>query len=182
MRHGLKVITGLLLLAFSVSSGFAMDAGKKSEAACEKVGVSSAEESQNSICNQVSKMIKDGTIDKHMPEYQAPSGPDPRGADYLNLDIDGDGIADKVTVSSGSEGESLLEIQLSSGGVYAPLHEGGFIMIVKIKEQIYALVTYFEWHSQPDGARNGKEVGNRLYKLTKQEAALICDTKDFERR
>jgi hypothetical protein len=181
MPNKFRVLTSIILLLFGISSGFAMAAEKKSEVGGEKSDVSSAGKSQDSFCKQVSKMIKAGTIDKHTPEYEAPTGPDPRGADYLNLDIDGDGIPDKVTVSSGSEGESLLVVQLSSGGEY-DLHEGGFIRIVKLKEQICALVTYWEWHRQPDGSRDGKIVGNRLYKVTKYEAERICDTEDFERR
>jgi hypothetical protein len=180
MRNKLKVLTGIILLMFSISSVFAMAAENKNEAAGEKSGVSSSSTSRVSFCKEVSKMIKDGTIDKYMPETAAiPTNP--RELEYLNLDIDGDGIPDKATVSSGSEGESLLEVQLSSGAAY-DLHEGGFIMIRKIKEQIYALVTYWEWHIQPDRSRYGKIVGNRLYKLTRHEAERICDTEDFERR
>jgi ankyrin repeat protein len=155
------------------------DDERKSRAVREKLTVLSPDKPQTSFCKEVSKLIKDETIDKHMPEYQDPS-PDPRGADYLNLDIDGDGIADKVTVNSGSE-SSYLVVQLSSGGQY-DLDEGGFIIIVKIKEQIYALVTYWEWHRQPDGSRNGKKVANRLYKLTKQEAERVCDEEDLKKR
>ena len=165
---------------FSISSVSAMAAEKKSEATDEKSRVSSAGKSRASFCKEVSKMIKDGTIDKYMPERQDPIARDPRGSEYLDLDIDGDGIPDKVTVSSGSE-SSYLVVQLSSGGEY-DLDEGGFIMIVKIEEHIYALVTYWEWNIQPDGSRKGKKLGNRLYELTKNEAELICDTKDFERR
>jgi len=165
---------------FSISSVSAMAAEKKSEATGEKSRVSSTGKSRASFCKEVSKMIKDGTIDKYMPERQDPIARDPRGSEYLDLDIDGDGIPDKVTVSSGSE-SSYLVVQLSSGGEY-DLDEGDFIMIVKIEEHIYALVTYWEWNIQPDGSRKGKKLGNRLYELTKNEAELICDTKDFERR
>jgi hypothetical protein len=193
MRNKLRVLTGIILLLFSISSVSAMAAENavenaldqwklwgQSEAAGEKSGVSSSGKSQASFCMEVSKMIRDGTIDKYMPERQDPIARDPRGSEYLNLDIDGDGIADKVTVSSGSE-SSYLVVQLSSGGEY-DLDESGFIMIVKIKEQIYALVTYWEWNIQPDGSRKGKKVGNRLHELTKHEAKLICDTEDLERR
>jgi hypothetical protein len=171
---------GAMLSISSVSSSPVAE--DESEAAEEESGVSSSGKTQTSFCKEVSKMIKDGTIDndQHTPEYQSPS-PDPRGAEYLNLDIDGDGIADKVEVSSGSEGESLLVVQLSSGDVYE-LHEGGFIKIVKIKKQIYAVVTYWEWHRQPDGSREGKQVGNRLYKLTKQEPELVCDKENLKKR
>jgi hypothetical protein len=181
MPNKFRVLTSVILLLFGISSGFAMAAEKKSEVGGGKSDVSSAGKSQDSFCKQVSKMIKDGTIDKHTPEYEAPSGPDPRGADYLNLDIDGDGIPDKVTVSSGSEGESLLVVQLSSGGEY-DLHEGGFIKVRKIEKQIYALVTYWDFQRQPDGSSKGRIVGNRLYRLTRHDAELICDTKEFERR
>jgi hypothetical protein len=126
MRYKLIALTGIILLMFSISSVSAMAAEKKSEATGEKSRVSSAGKSQASFCKEVSKMIKDGTIDKYMPETAAiPTNP--RELEYLNLDIDGDGIPDKATVSSGSEGESLLEVQLSSGAAY-DLHEGGFIM------------------------------------------------------
>lgn len=179
MRYKLRHLTGIILLIFSISSVSAMAAEKKSDAAGAKYDGSSYSKSQASFCKEVSKMFKNGTIKRHITErVDIPVDVDPRGSEYLNLDIDGDGIADKVTVSSGSEGESLLEIQLSSGGVYAPLHEGGFIMIVKIKEQMYALVTYWEWGRQPDGSRKGKKVGYRLYELTKHGAELVCDGRD----
>lgn len=141
----LLVLPGIILLVFSISSVSAMAAEKKSEAAAEKSRVSAGGKSQASLCKEISKVIKDGTIDKHMPEYQAPSGPDPRGADYLNLDIDGDGIPDKVTVSSGSE-SSYLEVQLSSGGAY-DLDEGGFIRIVKIRKGSGLLLTHVAYRS-----------------------------------
>jgi hypothetical protein len=178
MRCKLRYLTGIILLICCISSVSAVAAEKPSKEAGAKYDGSSYSNSQASFCKEVSKMIKDGTIDKHMPEYQAPSGPDPRGADYLNLDIDGDGIADKVTVSSGSE-SSYLVVQLSSGGEY-DLDEGGFTMIVKIKEKIYALVTYWEWGRQPDGSRKGKKVGYRLYELTKHGAELVCDERDSQ--
>jgi ankyrin repeat protein len=160
---------------FSVPSLSATAAEKKVEAAGEKARVSSSGKSQTSFCKKVSKMIKDKTIDKYIPEMvDLPIDVDPRGSEYLNLDIDGDGISDKVTVSSGSD-ESLLVVRLSSGGEY-DLDEG-LMCLVKLKGHIYALVAYYD-----TSVTNWKLVGHRLYELTRTKAELVCDTKDLERR
>jgi len=157
----------------SISSVSAMAAEKNSEAAGEKSGVSSSSNSKTSFCNEVSKMIKDGTIDNDKYAPEAIPVP-PRGSEYLNLDIDGDGIADKVTVSSGSD-ESYLVVQLSSGGEY-DLDEG-LMCLVKLKGHIYALVAYYD-----KSTTNWKLLAHRLYQLTIIKAELVCDTKDLERR
>ena len=155
------LIIGIILLVFSFTS------------AAEKKDV----KAQPSLCKKVASMIKDGTINKYMPERV--DIPDTaRASEYLNLDIDNDGKADKVVNTSGEEG-SYLEVYLSGGNKYV-VDESGFIMLVKLNRDIYALVTYWEWDRRPDDSKAGKKIGNRLYKLTKHEAKSVCDIKDLK--
>jgi hypothetical protein len=169
-----KFILGIMLLILSLV--MPAGAGEKSDVkAGGKSGVSAVNKDKESLCKKVASMIKDGTIDKYVPDTEHF---DPRGVKYLNLDIDGDGRADKVIVSSGEEG-SYLEVDMSVGSKY-DIDESGFIMVVRIKKQIYALVTYWEWDRRPDGSKVGKKVANRLYKLTKSEAEIVCDIKDLK--
>ena len=62
------------------------------------------------------------------------------------------------------------------------LIDGGFIMIVKIKGQIYALSTYWSSDRQPDGSKNYENDGHSLYKLTSSEAELVCDEEVLNER
>jgi hypothetical protein len=129
---------------------------------------SSANKSQNTLCKKVALLIKNGTINEYVP----PVANIPDISVYQNLDIDEDGIPDKVEVSSGSEG-SYLEVVLSSGSKYEL--DDGSIMIVKLKGKAYALVTYFDWKILTDGTKVGKEVGHRLHLLTKNGVKMVCD-------
>lgn len=125
------------------------------------------EKDQKTLCKKVAVLIKNNKIDEYMPERK---DFDPRGSRYLNLDIDDDGIPDKVEVSSGSEG-SYLAVKLSTGGKYA-LDEDGFIKLIRFEGNIYAVVTYREWNEAKD---NSKIIGYRVYKLTKDAAIIVCD-------
>lgn len=175
MRSKLKVLTRTILLTLSILSLYIIAAERV--ASGEELGSVSAGKSQASLCKEVSKMIEDETIYNHMPEA-IPF--DPRGFKYLNLDIDGDGIADKVTVSSGEEG-SYLWVRLSGGGEY-DLDRDGYIMLIKFRRRLYALVTYWKWDRHADGSKTGRITGRRLYLLTRTEAELVCDEEDLERR
>ena len=150
-----------------------MNAAEKVDGKIEtKSKASVSADDQNALCKKVSMLIKNKDIDKYAAKSKSIPGR-PQDSEYIDLDIDADGIVDKIEVSSGSE-ESYLGVELSSGGQY-DLEENGFVMIVKFNEQIYALVTYWEWNRRPDGSRKGKEVGHRLYLLAKQNAKVICD-------
>lgn len=150
-----------------------MNAAEKAERKIEtKSNASVSADSQNALCRKVSMLIKNNDIVKYAAKSKRIPGR-PQDSEYIDLDVDADGIVDKIEVSSGSEG-SYLGVKLSGGGQY-DLEENGFVMIVKFDEQVYALVTYWEWSRQPDGSKKGKEVGHRLYLLAKQSAKVICD-------
>lgn len=134
-----------------------------------KTTISPSENDQNVLCKKVVSLIKTRDISK----YLSPMENIPDTSIYRTLDIDGDGITDKVEVSSGSE-ESYLKVKLSNDGGY-DLSENGSIMIVNIDAKVCALVTYWERKKRPDGSLESKEVSHRLYLLTKQNAKMICD-------
>jgi hypothetical protein len=132
-----------------------------------KANESSAERTQKSICKKVAALLKKNKIAEYMPERR---DFDPNGSEYLNIDIDGDGKADKIIVSTGAA-ESLLAVHLSTGGEY-DVEVSGFITIIRFEDNIYAVVTYREWNAAKD---NDKIIGYRLYKLTKDTAIIVCD-------
>jgi len=174
-----KLIVGVMLLALSFLVQPAISDENGDAEADRKASVSAADkEAQPLLCRKVASMIKDGTIDKYaVAGENCKDQVDPRCTEYLYLDIDGDGRTDKVIVSSG-EDSSYLEVDLSGGSKY-DIDESGFIIVVRIKKQIYALVTYWVWDRRPDGSKVGEKVANRLYKLTKREAKIVCDINDF---
>ena len=122
-----------------------------------KANESSAERTQKSICKKVAALLKKNKIAEYMPERR-------------DIDIDGDGKADKIIVSTGAA-ESLLAVHLSTGGEY-DVEVSGFITIIRFEDNIYAVVTYREWNAAKD---NDKIIGYRLYKLTKDTAIIVCD-------
>ena len=116
MLRKVIVIIGIILLTFSFTAG-----------AAEKKDV----KAQPPLCKEVTALIKSGEIKKDRYRFETVDIPDePHSYEYVNIDIDRDGISDKVTISSGSV-ESLLVIQLSSGGEYE-LDEG-LMRLVKLK-------------------------------------------------
>ena len=146
-----------------------------------KSNVSATGEVQKALCNKVSILIKNKTIEKYVLNGKnCEDEIDLRCTNYSDFDIDNDSIKDMVKVSSGSQ-DSYLEVKLSNGIGY-DLDESGFIMLVKLKGQIYAIVTYWKWDRQSDASRKGEKVGNRLYKLTNDKAKLVCDIEDLKRR
>jgi hypothetical protein len=160
----------VVLLIIGISS-FTANAGEKKDVKAQK---------EAQLCQEVSKMINDGTINKYEPKkIKMPINIDPHGFEYPNLDIDGDGASDKVTITSGSYDDSILEIQLSSGGGYELDESSGTIMLSRLKDQIYALMTYWEWDKRQGSSKKGKIIGHQLYKLTKSKAELVCDEKDL---
>jgi hypothetical protein len=164
----IAVLIGLILLLGGGIAG----AGEKPDAKANnhrKTTNVMVSKTDISLCKEVSKMIKNNTVGKYMPEGVSLN---PHSTEYRNLDIDGDGKTDMVTVSSGSE-ESLMEVKLSNSGEY-DLDENGFITPLRIRKRVYALVTYWEWERQADGSKNGKIVNRSLYVLKKQGAEIIC--------
>jgi hypothetical protein len=159
----------VLVFCFMAATGRAAEKDKAIEMAGTKATALAKEKEndQETLCKKVAALIKSNKIDEYMPERK---DFDPRGSEYLNVDIDGDGKADKIIVGSGSEG-SFLEVSLSTGVEY-DVDEGGFITIFRFEENVYAVVTYQEWNANRVGS---KTIGYRLYKLTKDAAIIVCD-------
>ena len=157
MLRKAMIVIGIIFLIFSFTAE-----------AQEKKNV----KAQLPICKKVASMIKDGTIKKYVPPREnCKDEVDLRCTEYLNLDINSDGIVDKVIYSSGS-GESFLQVKLSNGRDYDH-EESGSMLIVKIRGSVYALVTY--WESGTIGL--GRIIG-RFYKLTQNSAEKVCDLKE----
>lgn len=165
----LILMTIVVTVSIGVMSMNAAEKGRKTET---KSKASVSADDQNVVCKKVSLLIKNKDIAKYAAKSKPIPGR-PQDSEYIDLDIDADGIVDNVEVSSGSEG-SYLAVKLSSGAQY-DLEESGFVMIVKFDEQVYALVTYWKWNRRPDDSMEGKEVDHRLYLLTKQNAKVMCD-------
>lgn len=92
------------------------------------------------------------------------------GASYPNIDIDGDGIDDKVVRSCGSGLDALciLFVDLSGGQHFE--FEGGAFFLVRVKSSLYAIQG--EYFSKLE---KNKQFGKRrAYQITKQGIKLIC--------
>lgn len=92
------------------------------------------------------------------------------GTSYPNIDIDGDGIDDKVVRSCGAGREALCILFVDlSGGQHFEL-EGGAFFLVRVKSSFYAIQG--EYFSKQE---KNKQVGKRrAYQITKQGIELIC--------
>jgi len=173
-RRDISIYTFVLLVMVLAmdAAGVQSGAGDKQDAKVgdnfgPKTTIILTEHDQKMVCKKVSTLLKENKIDKHVPERK---DFDPRGSEYLNLDIDGDGKADKIIVSTGA-GESYLKVYLSTGIEY-DLEVSGFITLIRFEGNIYAIVTYREWNAAKDSS---KIIGYRLYKLAKDEAIIACD-------
>jgi hypothetical protein len=121
------------------------------------------------ICKRVAEMINKKTIEKYSLKARDIT---PSSSEYNNIDIDGDGKADTLTVDSGSSG-SYLTVQLSTGNKY-DLEPGGFVMVVQIRGRVYALVTRWKWTKQQDDSIKGKQSRRSLYILKRNGIELVC--------
>ncbi|MBN1474958.1 MAG: hypothetical protein JW914_10100 [Syntrophaceae bacterium] len=166
MLWQLILIMMMLVVSFAIIPASAVEKGDEK---IKKSNISVPSNNQNALCKKVTSLIKSRNISK----YLSPMENIPDTSRYRTLDIDGDGIPDKVEVSSGSA-ESYCEVKLSSGAEY-DLVENGSIMIINIDAKVCALVTYWEYKRRPDGSLENKEVSHRLYLLTKQNAEMLCD-------
>lgn len=163
----------ILTIVVTASIGvMSMNAAEKDRKTETKSKASVSADDKNPLCKKVSMLIRNKDIDKYAANSKSIPGR-PQDSEYIDLDIDADGIVDNVEVSSGSEG-SYLVVKLSSGAHY-DLDESGFVMIVKFDGRVYVLVTYWKWNRRPDGSIEGKEIDHRLYLLTKQNAKVMCD-------
>lgn len=120
------------------------------------------------LCVTVARLVKTGKAFKLQPKY---ADNPPRGNDYINLDIDKDGVADKVKTGCGT-GECLLQVELSSGGEF-DLDEEPFYLI-RYKLQIYALIS----EAEDKKPRNQKGYNRlhlrRLYLIASEGPKLVC--------
>jgi len=134
---------------------------------------------KQSFCKIIASMVKDGTYEKYaVKSKEIPNRP--QDSQYTNLDLDGDGIEDKVLVSSGSEG-SYLEVELSKGINY-DLEADGFITIIKIKNKVYALVTNWKWKRTKVDEVKGRIISYHVYELTDHNAKAICNESELRGR
>jgi len=162
------VIVALAINAALAQAGAADRQDAKVEDKSEaKPTIMLTEHDQKVLCKKIATLLKENKIDKYVPERK---DFDPRASEYLNLDIDGDGKADKIIVSRGA-GESYLGVHLSTGVEY-DVEVSGFITLIRFEGNIYAIVTYREWNAAKD---NDKVIGYQLYKLTKDRAIIVCD-------
>lgn len=166
-----KFVLVMMVLAMNAAVVQAGAVDKQDAKVGDKFGAKTTimltEHDQKMLCKKVATLLKENKIDKYVPERK---DFDPRGSEYLNLDIDGDGKADKIIVSAGA-GESNLEVHLSTGVEY-DVEVSGFIKLIRFESNIYAIVTYREWNAAKD---DDKIIGYQLYKLTKDKAIIVCD-------
>jgi uncharacterized protein YecT (DUF1311 family) len=132
-----------------------------------------AEKGINQLCTHIAVLVEMGkAFDLEPNDYE--DNP-PRGNDYKNLDIDGDGVADSVKTSCGS-GECGLEVKLSSGKPYdlGSLDESYKFYLIRYLSSIYALVSYSEDEDSKDPKISTKYHLVRLYLLAPAGAKLVC--------
>lgn len=92
---------------------------------------------QNALCQKVSILIKNNTILKYALDSVNVPGT-PKTDSYLNIDIDGDGISDKIIRGCGTS-ECELVIELSGGGKIE--FGNGLFFIIRLGSQIYLLAS-----------------------------------------
>ncbi len=172
----MRVRIAVMLIALALVTKYGLSVAGEAQNSGESItpSRSAVTKINRSLCKVVAAMIKDKTISKYQPESLHIN---PDTTRYPNLDIDGDGKTDVVTISSGSS-ESLLEVKLSTGREY-DLDESPMYLI-KFNGKIYAFVRLFDWKVLPDGRREEKNLGHRLYALTKEAAELVCDKDDLK--
>ena len=92
-------------------------------------------DAQNALCQKVSILIKNKTILKY--QLDSVHVPDTPNTDsYLNIDIDGDDISDKIVRGCGTS-ECELVIELSSDGKIE--FGNGHFFIIRFEGQLYLL-------------------------------------------
>ncbi len=167
--HKLIVAIVVMILCLVLSTAGATEAqiantGGKSET---KIPVSTKEKEQKMLCEKVSMLIKNKTIEKYA--LDSVIVPDmPKTDSILNIDIDGDDISDKIIRSCGT-GECGLDIALSSGG-NIEFGTSPFFLI-RIGGKIYALVAQEQEYSQP-----GSKPVFSLYLITIKGVQEVCNT------
>lgn len=131
-----------------------------------KTSVLTKEKEEKMLCEKVSMLIKNKTIEKYA--LGSVGVPDiPKTDEYINLDVDGDDISDKVIRSCGT-GECGLEIKLSGGGEIE--FDTSPFFLIRIGGQTYILV------GVGNLSKPRKNLTFGLYILNEKGVELICDT------
>ena len=163
----------LMTLLVTVSIGvIPLNAAETDRKIETKSKASVSVDDQHALCQKVSILIKNKTIFKYA--LDSVNVPDtPKTDSFINIDIDGDDISDKIIRSCGT-GECGLEIELSGGG------EIGFdsspFFLIRLRGQIYILV------GVGNLSKPSKNPTFGLYLLNKKGVGLICDTYNEEIR
>ena len=91
---------------------------------------------QSVMCGKVSALIKSKMVLKYvLDSVNVPETPNTDS--YLNMDIDGDDISDKIIRGCGTS-ECLLEIQLSGGNKIE--FSDGLFFLIRLGGQVYLIV------------------------------------------
>jgi len=131
-----------------------------------KTTFSLTEKDRKALCEKVSQLIKNRTIEKYA--LDSVIVPDiPKTDSILNIDIDGDDISDKIIRSCGT-GECGLEIELSGGGKIE--FDTSPFFLIRLEGQIYVLVGVGSLSNPSKNPTFG------LYIVNKSGVELICDT------
>lgn len=126
---------------------------------------------KNDLCRLISAKNVDSFIEKHIETVKY-DYPEVGYNSYTNIDIDEDGIPDKVVNSSGSQ-ETLLTVCLSSGGEYE-IDESDYSSVIKYEGKYYEIVMHRKLINTKDGLIIGDIDRIRIYWLSKDGPKCIC--------
>ena len=128
-----KLILTIMVLMLSIAV-MQVSAAEKVDGKTETKSKVSA---RHAMCKKVSTLIKNKMVFKF--ELASVNVPDmPRTDSFLNIDIDGDDISDKIIRGCGTS-ECELEIQLSGGGKIE--FANGPFFIIRLGGQLYLLAS-----------------------------------------
>lgn len=132
-------------------------------------GSNSYAQVDNSICSQLSRVLDGRRPEKPDVLYIESHYKGGGDTEYLNLDIDKDGLADSVVQSCGSLNMPCsLFVTLSTGNSMELLDEGRFFL-GRYKSKVYVIVG--DSQSESAGSKRGKR---RIFKITAIDIKLVC--------
>ena len=115
------------------------------------------------LCRIINSNTVDNFIEKHLEAVKY-DYPEAGYNSYINIDIDKDGITDKVVNSSGSQ-ETLLMVGLSGGGKYE-IDESGYSSVIRYGGKFYEIIMHRSEISTKDGLVTGNIDGIKIYWLS----------------
>jgi hypothetical protein len=120
------------------------------------------------VCPSVANALSPSRESKAMPLYVESVPGEGRLVSYQGVDLDRDGLPDRLVQDCGSpsEGSCTLNITLSRGGVSYAITEAPF-RVVRYQDRYYVLVGDRFPNPTPKGER-------QLFLLKEDSAALIC--------